>query len=138
MGGTAQYASDMEPRYWIGCSSLHSKDPAEGWQLYRRPEGHRGSPEFETEPTAARVASTEQRGRPAQPSSPSEGLSLRTSPPIQVKVLRLPKTSSVSGARACGLPAWKRNFGAIDLLASLDLRLIPPPARNRVLPPPTT
>ena len=51
--GIAQYATDMGLRYLIGCSSLNSKDPAEGWQMYRQLEHYRVSPEFATEPTAA-------------------------------------------------------------------------------------
>ncbi len=49
--GIAQYATDMGLRYLIGCSSLTSKDPAEGWQLYRQLEHYRVPPEFETWPT---------------------------------------------------------------------------------------
>ncbi len=44
--GIAQYATDMGLRYLIGCSSLNSKDPAEGWQMYRQLEQYRVSPEF--------------------------------------------------------------------------------------------
>ena len=51
--GIAQYATDMGLRYLIGCSSLNSKDPAEGWQMYRQLEHYRVSPEFETMPTAS-------------------------------------------------------------------------------------
>jgi len=50
--GIAQYASTMGLRYLIGCSSLTSKDPTEGWQVYRQLEHYRVSPEFETAPTA--------------------------------------------------------------------------------------
>ena len=32
--GIAQYATDMQLRYLIGCSSLNSVDPREGWQMY--------------------------------------------------------------------------------------------------------
>ena len=39
--GIAQYATDMGLRYLIGCSSLTSKDPAEGWQLYRQLQHYR-------------------------------------------------------------------------------------------------
>ena len=66
--GIAQYATDMGLRYLIGCSSLNSKDPAEGWQMYRQLEHYRVSPEFETEPTAAYACPTEQEGADAQPS----------------------------------------------------------------------
>ena len=37
---------------WSGCSSLSSRNPAEGWQLYRQLEPYRVSSEFATEPTA--------------------------------------------------------------------------------------
>ena len=50
--GIAQYATDMGLRYLIGCSSLNSTDPAEGWQVYSQLEPYRVSPEFETLPTA--------------------------------------------------------------------------------------
>ena len=60
--GIAQYATDMGLRYLIGCSSLTSKDPAEGWQIYRQLEHYRVPPEFETEPTAAYACPTEQLG----------------------------------------------------------------------------
>lgn len=33
--GIAQYANEMGLRYLVGCSSLNSKDPAEGWNMYR-------------------------------------------------------------------------------------------------------
>src|SRR5512135_1584443 len=39
--GIAQYATDMGLRYLIGCSSLNSQDPAEGWQIYRQLEQYR-------------------------------------------------------------------------------------------------
>src|SRR5215471_7664573 len=50
--GIAQYAHDMGLRYLLGCSSLNSCDPAEGWQMYRQLQNYRVSPEFETVPTA--------------------------------------------------------------------------------------
>ena len=46
----------------IGCSSLNSQDPCEGWQMYRQLEHYRVSPEFATEPTAAYACPTEQEG----------------------------------------------------------------------------
>src|ERR1022692_883325 len=60
--GIAQYANDMGLRYLIGCSSLTSKDPAEGWQVYRQLEQYRVSPEFETEPATAYICPSEQEG----------------------------------------------------------------------------
>ena len=64
--GIAQYANEMGLRYLVGCSSLNSKDPAEGWQMYRELERYRVSPEFETVPTAAYVCPTEQAAANAQ------------------------------------------------------------------------
>src|SRR5579862_854456 len=51
--GIAQYATDIGLRYLLGCSSLNSNDPAEGWQMYRQLENFRVPGEFETAPTAA-------------------------------------------------------------------------------------
>jgi putative hemolysin len=51
--GIARYATDMGLRYLLGCSSLNSNDPAEGWQMYRQLENFRVPREFETMPTAA-------------------------------------------------------------------------------------
>jgi putative hemolysin len=64
----------------------------------------------------------------------TEDLSLR----IPVKVPKLLKTYLAIGARICGPPAWDRDFGTIDFLTLLDLRLISPSARNRFLAPLTT
>ena len=41
--GIAQYATDMGLRYLLGCSSLNSNDPAEGWQMYRQLGEFQGS-----------------------------------------------------------------------------------------------
>jgi putative hemolysin len=65
---------------------------------------------------------------------PTEDLSLRT----PFKVPKLLKTYLAIGARICGSPAWDRDFGTIDFLTLLDLRLILPSARNRFLAPLTT
>ncbi len=127
--GIAQYATDMGLRYLIGCSSLNSKDPAEGWQMYRELEHYRVSPEFETVPTAAYHCPTEQEGAQAQPSPSPRNSSLPT------KVPKLLKTYLAIGARICAPPAWDREFGTIDFLTMLDLKLLSSSARNRFLAP---
>jgi putative hemolysin len=132
--GIAQYANDMGLRYLIGCSSLNSKDPAEGWQVYRQLEQYRVTPEFATEPTLEFVCPSEQEGAHTQPSPQSEDPSLRT----PTKVPKLLKTYMAIGARICGPPAWDRDFGTIDFLTLLDLRLVSASARNRFLAPLTT
>jgi putative hemolysin len=134
--GIAQYATDMGLRYLVGCSSLTSKDPAEGWQMYRQLEAYRVSPEFATEPTAAYACPREQEGAEAQPLHLQQDPSLPVFPiRNQVKVPKLLKTYMAIGARISGPPAWDREFGTIDFLTLLDLKLISPPARNRFLAP---
>ena len=127
--GIAQYANHMGLRYLIGCSSLNSKDPAEGWQMYRQLEQYRVAPEFATEPTVKYVCPSEQRGENAQPSSNPQDSSL---PP---KVPKLLRTYLAIGARICAPPAWDREFGTIDFLTLLDLKMLSAAARNRFLAP---
>jgi putative hemolysin len=133
--GIAQYATDMGLRYLIGCSSLNSQDPAEGWQMYRQLEIYRVSAEFETTPTASYACPTELDDRQTQQLVQQESQSLRTHPPISVKVPKLLKTYLAIGARIAAPPAWDREFGTIDFLTLLDLRTISPGARNRFLAP---
>jgi len=52
-----------------------------------------------------------------------------------VKVPKLLRTYMTIGARIAAPPAWDREFGTIDFLTLLDLRLISPSARNRFLAP---
>jgi hypothetical protein len=128
----------MGLRYLIGCSSLTSKDPAEGWQVYRQLEHYRVSPEFETAPTADYVCPSEQEGAHAQPSPCQQDPSKRISATIQASVPKLLKTYLAIGARVCCPPAWDREFGTIDFLTLLDLKLLSSSARNRFLAPLTT
>jgi len=129
--GIAQYANDMGLRYLIGCSSLNSKDPAEGWQLYRQLEHYRVPPEFETEPTAAYACPIEHEGAHPQPSVAQQDSEL----PAHSKVPKLLRTYLAIGARICARPARDREFGTIDFLTLLDLRLLSSSARNRFLAP---
>ncbi len=127
--GIAQYANDMGLRYLVGCSSLNSRNPAEGWQMYRELDRYRVSPEFETEPTPQYLCPTEQRGAEPQIASAPQDV---TSP---AKVPKLLKTYLTIGARICAPPAWDREFGTIDFLTLLDLKLLSSAARNRFLAP---
>jgi putative hemolysin len=134
--GIAQYATDMGLRYLIGCSSLTSKDPVEGWQLHRQLEHYRVSPEFETTPTAAYACPIEQQDAQAQPSScTSESNAADVSQSAHVKVPKLLKTYLAIGARIAAPPAWDREFGTIDFLTLLDLKLLSAAARSRFLAP---
>lgn len=127
--GIAQYANEMGLRYLVGCSSLNSKDPAEGWQMYRELERYRVSPEFETVPTPAYVCPTEQAGAAAQQEPGPHECAITT------KVPKLLKTYLTIGARICAPPAWDREFGTIDFLTLLDLKMLSSAARNRFLAP---
>jgi putative hemolysin len=133
--GIAQYAHDMGLRYLVGCSSLNSNNPAEGWQLYRQLEHYRVCPEFETVPTTA-FACPNGPGRElersgAQPSA-SESKDVASD---GVKVPKLLKTYLAIGARIAAPPAWDRAFGTIDFLTVLDLKLLSSAARHRFLAP---
>ncbi len=138
--GIAQYANNMGLRYLIGCSSLTSKDPAEGWQMLSQLTHYRVSPEFETEPTAAYACPVENQGRHAQPSPSQPDASMQIALPstAPVSVPKLLRTYLAIGARICGAPAWDREFGTIDFLTLLDLKLLSPAARNRFLAPLST
>ena len=131
--GIAQYATDMGLRYLIGCSSINSKDPAEGWQVYRQLEHYLVPPEFETVPTAAYTCSTSHAAEVAPQSSSVDDPSV--SSPEPVKVPKLLKTYLAIGCRIGGPPAWDREFGTIDFLTFLDLKLVSSSARNRFLAP---
>ncbi len=135
--GIAQYAIDMGLRYLVGCSSINSQDPAEGWQMYRLLEHYRVSPEFETVPTAAFVCPTEPEEGPSTELSPSyvAESAQEQATPTSVKVPRLLRTYLTIGARIGGPPAWDREFGTIDFLTLLDLKLLSASARNRFLAP---
>ncbi len=143
--GIAQYATDMGLRYLIGCSSLTSKDPVEGWQMYRQLENYRVPPEFETAPTMAYACPVEQQDGDAQSSSllkesivtDGDGrLACVASPAsASVKVPKLLKTYLAIGARIAAPPAWDREFGTIDFLTLLDLKLLSSAARSRFLAP---
>ena len=118
--GIAQYATDMDLRFLIGCSSINSKNPADGWQMYRQLEHYMVSPELATLPTAAYACST------------TYGFTETTT---SVKIPKLLKTYLAIGCRIGGPPAWDREFGTIDFLTFLDLKLVSSSARNRFLAP---
>ena len=97
--------------------------------MYRELERYRVAPEFETTPTPAYECPTEHQGAEAQiTSSPQETA-------MSVKVPKLLKTYLTIGARICAMPAWDRQFGTIDFLTLLDLKMLSAAARNRFLAP---
>ena len=149
--GIAQYANDMGLRYLLGCSSINSKDPAEGWQMYRQLGNYRVPPEFETMPTPKYACPVDwsnsdnaQEGAHAQPSPCQPAIHPATHPdqsalpppaPVPTKVPKLLRTYLTIGARIGGPPAWDREFGTIDFFTFLDLKLLSASARNRFLAP---
>lgn len=133
--GIAQYATHMGLRYLIGCSSLNSQEPAEGWQMYGQLENFRVAKEFETMPTERFACPTGQVGRDSQQPATQEGTGLQTQTSIPVKIPKLLKTYLAIGARIAAPPAWDREFGTIDFLTLLDLKMLSSAARNRFLAP---
>jgi putative hemolysin len=143
--GIAQYATGMGLRTLLGCSSLNSNDPAEGWRMYRQLENFRVPAEFETTPTAAYACppgsyDPDQQSMCAQPpacqtdrSQPEGSRPAPDSAPV--KVPKLLKTYLAIGARIAAPPAWDRDFRTIDFLTLLDLNLLSAAARHRFLAP---
>lgn len=133
--GIAQYATDMQLRYLIGCSSLNSVDPHEGWQMYRQLENYRVADGLRTLPADGFVCPDALTGpaRNEETTSATEVTSALVSEPV--KVPKLLKTYLAIGARICSVPAWDKEFGTIDFLTLLDLRTISSSARNRFLAP---
>lgn len=116
--GIARFARYYRLRYLIGCSSLNSRDPRQGWSLYSHLEPFQAEPAFRTDPAPSYEL-------PAGNEASGAG---------EVKVPRLLKTYIAVGARICGAPAWDREFGTIDFLTLLDLAQLSPAARSRFLP----
>jgi putative hemolysin len=114
--GIAQYAKFYQLRYLIGCSSLNSQDPQDGWTIFGQLSNFLVTSEFRTLPAKSYEL--------PQASECSESA---------VKVPKLLRTYIGVGARICGAPAWDREFGTIDFLTLLDLAQLTPAARNRFL-----
>jgi putative hemolysin len=114
--GIAQYSKFYGLRYLIGCSSLNSQDPQDGWTMFEQLSPFLVVPEFRTVPAKSFEL------------PPASAVSETT-----VKVPKLLKTYIGVGARICGAPAWDREFRTIDFLTLLDLAQLTPAARNRFL-----
>jgi len=111
-----QYARMRGLRYLIGCSSLNSREPQEGWAMYHRLGSFLAPEQFRTEATDAYKLPPED-----------------TTAGIEVKVPKLLRTYIGVGARICSEPAWDREFGTIDFLTLLDLEELSPAARTRFM-----
>jgi putative hemolysin len=133
--GIAQYAHELKLRYLLGCSSLNSCDPAEGWGLYRALEPYKVTPEFETTPTAAYACPEEPQCEPGGDAQCEQAPEAKNAGTMAVKVPKLLRTYLAIGARIAAPPAWDREFRTIDFLTLLDLESLSPSARNRFLAP---
>lgn len=102
--GIIAYASDQGSRYLLGCSSLTSLDPADGWGLYQQlvPK-HLAAQELRTEPLS--------EYRLPDPVAVT----------IRIKAPKLFATYLSVGAVIAGPPALDRDFKTIDFLTILDL-----------------
>lgn len=112
--GLALYAQGINARYLLGCSSLTSQDPAEGWSVYEQLQSCQSDPELRT------VATPEFYMPPAPPKHGT-------------KVPRLLRAYLSVGAHICGTPGLDREFKTIDFLTLLDFERISPAARARFL-----
>lgn len=107
--GIAHYAQTHSGRYLIGCSSLTSRDPAEGIAVYQHLAQRHLAP-------AAWVT----RPQPGYECLVPEGIPLPTP-----KIPRLMAAYLAIGAHICGEPALDREFGTVDFLTLLDLQALP-------------
>ena len=131
--GIAQYAANMGLRYLLGCSSINSQDPAEGWQMYRQFERYRVPSELETLPTAAYACPAASPENLTETGDTSELGDPARQAGLQTEVPKLLKTYLAIGCRIGGPPAWDRDFGTIDFLTFLDLKQVTSSVRNRFL-----
>ncbi len=105
--GLAAYALHNRRRYFFGCCSLTSQDPAEGARMmeYLRQNGHL-HPSICTQAHPAYACHEEYES--------IEGWEESRVPPLFRTYLRY-------GARICSQPALDRHFKTIDFLALIDL-----------------
>ena len=112
--GIADYARNRGSRYFCGCSSLTSQDPAVGASAYADLcRHHLASIGWRTRPLAAYECSMDWLS--AEP----------------VKIPKLLRAYLSMGAKICGPPALDREFKTIDFLTLLDLEALLPLVRGR-------
>lgn len=112
--GVTCYAQLVGARYLIGCSSLTSQDPAEGWGVYEQLRPFLVQPALQTVPQVEYFL---------PPAPPKEG----------ARVPKLLRSYLAVGALICGVPALDREFKTIDFLTLLDFETISPAAKARFL-----
>lgn len=116
--GIAEYALQRGARFLMGCSSLNSRNPAEGASVFARLcREHLVEPVWQTRP------------------QPGWECPLEPDPLVTPEIPRLLGAYLSLGAKICGAPAWDREFGTIDFLTLLDLQRLTPEAKRRFLRP---
>jgi putative hemolysin len=114
--GILRYAEATGTQYLIGCSSLTSQEPEEGYGLYcSLRESFLAPADLRTVP------------RPAHHLREPEGSNIR------VKTPRLLQTYLGLSAKICGPPANDPEFKAIDFLTLLNLNDIPVSLKRHLL-----
>jgi putative hemolysin len=113
--GIADYATQRNGRFLLGCSSVASQDPAQGRALTRQLEPFLSNAEFRT--------------------NPKPGFAMDSSSVVEpsrlIQLPRLLRAYLNLGARICGAPALDREFKTIDFLTLLDLQSLSPAAHSR-------
>jgi putative hemolysin len=114
--GIADYAQQRGARYLLGCSSVTTQDPAVGASAY-------------TELCRKNLAPPSWRTQPL----PEYECPLNHLAEEPVKIPKLLRAYLSVGAKICGPPALDRSFKTIDFLTLLDLKALPPLARQRFM-----
>jgi len=118
--GIAQYSKLMDARYLIGCSSLTSTHPADGWAALQKLRRYLVPEALMTVPTS----------RFTCPAASEEALEIARK---AVEVPRLMRAYLTLGAKICGAPALDSEFKTIDFLTLLDLESLGPRAMQKFL-----
>jgi putative hemolysin len=111
--GIAQYASNRNLRYLLGCSSFTSQDPALGHAAFNALKSYLAPAPLQTVP---------------MPGFQLEAASAGT---LHVQVPKLLSAYLALGAWICAAPALDRSFGTIDFLTCLDLQSGPMAQRRK-------
>jgi putative hemolysin len=112
--GIADYAKQRDARYFLGCSSITSQDPAVGASAYSELcRKHLVPPAWRTRPL------------------PEYECPLNHLAEEAVKIPKLLRAYLSVGAKICGPPALDRSFKTIDFLTLLDSESVPPLVRQR-------
>ena len=114
--GIAQYARSHGTRYLVGCSSIHTQDPAVGASLYSELIRRHLAPEpFVIRPLPHMACPLD---------------NMAGQPPELPKLFA---TYMTIGAKICGAPAMDREFKTVDFLTMLDLESVPRRVAQRYL-----